>query len=268
MAADLFFFDADSLRRLAEAHQDEFARGQPFPHAVFDDFLPDGVAARVLEEFPATDEIAWDVYRDRGNTEKLATTRPALIPPFTRHVLAEFNSAAIMEFLETLTGMTGLTPDPYFLGGGLHQIEPGGFLNVHADFNVHPRLKLDRRLNLLLYVNREWRDEWGGHLELWTADPKRCARRVAPLFNRCVVFATTDRALHGHPTPLKCPTGQTRKSLAFYYYSNGRPENEQSPTHTTLYGDAATERPPRTWRQRAKPFVPPIVLDTAKRLVR
>src|SRR5207248_4200226 len=135
MAADLFFFDADSLSRLPEADQDEFARGQPFPHAVFYDFLPDGVAARVLEEFPATDEIAWDVYRDRGNTEKLATTLPALIPSFTRHVLAEFNSAAIMEFLETLTGMTGLTPDPYFLGGGLHQIEPGGFLNVHADFN-------------------------------------------------------------------------------------------------------------------------------------
>jgi hypothetical protein len=136
---------------------------------------------------------------------------------FTRDLLREFNSPGCLQFLETLTGIGNLMPDPYFEGGGLHQIEPGGFLKVHADFNWHPRLRLDRRLNLIVYLNQDWREEYNGHLELWDRSMSLAVRKVLPVFNRAVVFSTTSWAYHGHPEKLACPPGQTRKSLALYY---------------------------------------------------
>jgi hypothetical protein len=108
-------------------------------------------------------------------------------------------------------------------------------LKVHADFNRHTRLQLDRRLNLLCYLNRDWREEYGGHLELWDREMKACVKRILPVFNRCVVFSTTDFSYHGHPDPLNCPKGWSRKSLALYYYTNGRPLDERSGQHSTLF---------------------------------
>ena len=112
--------------------------------------------------------------------------------------LLEFVKGCVfLEFLESLTGIDGLIPDPYYEGGGLHPIVPGGFLKVHADFNWHKDLKLDRRLNVIVYLNRNWKEEYGGHLELWNREMTRCERRVLPIFNRCVIFSTTDFSYHG-----------------------------------------------------------------------
>jgi Rps23 Pro-64 3,4-dihydroxylase Tpa1-like proline 4-hydroxylase len=138
-------------------------------------------------------------------------------------------------WLEALTGIEGLIPAPYFGGGGLHQIEPGGFLKIHADFNVHPKLKLDRRLNMLVYLNKDWRDEYGGHLELWDRDLSACRKKILPSFNRTVIFSTTDTSFHGHPHPLTAPVGMSRKSVSLYYYTAGRPEAERSAPHDTLF---------------------------------
>ena len=158
----------------------------------------------------------------------------------TRALLYQLNSSVFIDFLETLTGIRGLIPDPHFWGGGVHQIVRGGFLKVHTDFNRHPRLKLDRRLNLLLYLNPEWQEEWGGHLELWDRGMAKCGKRILPIFGRCVVFSTTDFSNHGHPDPLNCPEGMTRKSLALYYYSNGRPSSETAGKH---YSTSFRRRP-------------------------
>jgi Rps23 Pro-64 3,4-dihydroxylase Tpa1-like proline 4-hydroxylase len=149
--------------------------------------------------------------------------------------------SVFIDFLETLTGITGLLPDPHLWGGGLHQIQRGGFLKVHADFNRHERLDLDRRLNLLVYLNKDWKEEYGGQLELWSRDMKRCEERVLPVFNRCVVFSTTDTSYHGHPDELTCPEGWTRKSMALYYYTTGRSAEETSQSHSTLYQERPGE---------------------------
>lgn len=117
----------------------------------------------------------------------------------------------------------------------MHQIIPGGFLKVHADFNYHPTTSCHRRLNLLLYLNRDWSDSWDGNLEMWAQDVSRCVKSVTPILNRCVIFATTDYAYHGHPRPLRCPAGHTRKSLALYYYTVTRPTDEVTRPHSTLY---------------------------------
>jgi hypothetical protein len=157
-----FRLDREDLHDLARQRAEQYRSARPFPHLVVNDFLPKAVIDACIAEFPGPDAIQWDVYTDEGNTLKLATSDQSLMGPHTRRVVDEFNGPAILEFLEELTGIGGLLPDPYLTGGGLHQIEPGGFLRVHADFNRHPKFDLDRRINVLLFLNPDWRDEWGG----------------------------------------------------------------------------------------------------------
>jgi Rps23 Pro-64 3,4-dihydroxylase Tpa1-like proline 4-hydroxylase len=124
-----------------------------------------------------------------------------------------------------------LLPDPYYTGGGLHQIRPGGLLEVHADFSYHTKLRLDRRINVLIYLNKDWKEEYGGHFELWDREVTRAVKKILPIFNRCAIFSTTSTSFHGHPLPLACPADRNRKSIATYYYSNGRPEETSELTH-------------------------------------
>ena len=201
----------------------------------------------------------------------------------TRHLLAELNSAPVIAFLERLTGIEGLVPDPHFVGGGLHQIERGGHLKVHADFNRHPRTQLERRINLLLYLNRDWKDEYGGALELWNRDMSACEARILPLFNRCVVFSTTETSYHGHPEPLNCPEGWTRKSIALYYYAREPAGDNEGGEHNTLFQvrpgedfpteleEPVEEEPPANGQLRdrlkagARQILPPILTDAIRR---
>jgi hypothetical protein len=234
-ARDWFAFDRERIVELAHTLRDEYCQAVPFPHAVNDGLLPDDVLDGVAAEFPERDE-RWRTFDDVNQKKLGAGVAEVGFGPSTRNVLAEFNSSAFVDFLQTLTGIEeALIPDPHYKGGGLHEVLPGGYLEVHADFNLHPMFGLDRRVNVLLYLNRDWQAEWGGQLELWDRTMTRAERRIEPAFNRMVVFSITDTAFHGHPAPLRCPQGRSRRSLAFYYYSNGRPEQEQSERHTTLF---------------------------------
>jgi Rps23 Pro-64 3,4-dihydroxylase Tpa1-like proline 4-hydroxylase len=268
-SSDLFVMEREPLLEIARARTADYRHAEPFPSIVIDDFVPLSVTDRCVAEFPSREE-AWDLYTDAGNSLKLAISDQTRMGPFTRQLIAEFNGGVMIDFLEQLTGIDGLVPDPHLVGGGMHQLNPGGFLKVHADFNLHERLKLDRRINVLLYLNRDWRDEYGGHLELWTADMGRCARRIAPIAGRIVVFNTTDTSFHGNPSPVACPEGMARRSLAFYYYTNGRPEEERSAAHSTLY-----QRPgamplgeQRRDRSRAvlRDLLPPVLVRGLRRL--
>lgn len=235
------FLDWTYLQDLAMRLRDQYCIAAPFPHVVIDDLFPDEILEVIINEFPKPGEIDWNEFANREE-KKLASTAEAQMSEATRFFLYQLNSSTFITFLETLTGIDGLIPDPHFWGGGLHQIKRGGYLKIHADFNRHEKLRLDRRLNLLLYLNQDWKEEYGGHLELWNRDMSRCEKRVLPVFNRCVIFNITDYAYHGHPEPLACPAAQTRKSLALYYYSNGRPPEEASNEHGTLFKKRPKEK--------------------------
>ncbi len=223
------------LRYDPRALREQYVAGDPFPHIVLDGLFDDADLERVLAEFPKPEETRWMRF-DSPLEKKLGFYHEhSTISPAIRSFLDAMNGFEMLMFLEALTGIEGLIPDPYFGGGGLHQIEPGGFLKIHADFNVHPKLKIDRRLNMLTYLNKEWSEEWGGHLELWNESMSECRKRIAPLFNRTVIFSTTDTSYHGHPHPLAAPEGVTRKSVSLYYYTAGRPEHEQSAPHDTIF---------------------------------
>jgi hypothetical protein len=213
---------------------DTYTHAEPFPHVVVDGLFPARDLDAILAAFPDPDQIAWRRF-DNPQEKKLGSTHTAELPPPIRQFLYFMNSAPMLLFLQALTGIEGLIPDPYYGGAGLHQILPGGFLNIHADFNWHPLLRLDRRLNLIVYLNHDWKEEYGGHIELWNRDMTQCVRRVLPVFNRTIVFSTTDSSYHGHPRPLACPDPMSRKSVSLYYYTNGRPAEERSAPHDTLF---------------------------------
>ena len=268
----MFRFAPDYLENLAEQYHEQYINAQPFPHIVMDNFLPEYVLDDVLKEFPKPGEIKWQEFENKSE-KKLASTSEIQMGDATRFLLYQFNCSTFISFLEKLTGINGIIPDPHFVGGGLHQIERGGYLKMHVDFNRHTRLKLDRRLNLLLYLNKDWKEEYGGHIQLWDKDMTRCEKKILPIFNRCVIFSTTDFSYHGHPDPLTCPEGWTRKSLALYYYTNGRPAEEIAHhDHSTMFkprsGEEIQEEKPSgmTFKTVLKKLVPPILIDVGKAL--
>lgn len=247
--------DFPKLQRIARELAPAYPTAEPFPHAVIEDFLPDDSLRRALGAWPLLDGLSGvrrlTLQDARGRTvqaHKAGFSDELQLAPELRQLIHELNSGPFLQCLESLTGIRGLIPDPHLRGGGLHEYAPGAVLAVHADFHRHAELALDRRLNLLLFLNERWDPAWGGALELWTRDMGRCVRRVPPLANTCVVFSTTSHSYHGMPDPLACPPGVTRRSLAFYYYSNGRPAHEISDPkaiddpHETLWQERPAER--------------------------
>jgi Rps23 Pro-64 3,4-dihydroxylase Tpa1-like proline 4-hydroxylase len=256
----------DRLQHLAEEKAQEYQNNKPFPHLYFDNFLPIRVAEAALSTFPEPQEAEWHAYRDVNQHKKLAFDAAENLPAPLRDVLLFLNTRPMLRFLETLTGIKAVLPDPYYVGGGLHQIKPGGLLEVHADFSYHKQIRLDRRINVLIYLNKDWKEEYGGFFELWNREVTRSEVRILPIFNRCAIFSTTSISFHGHPQPLACPPNRTRKSIATYYYSNGRPE--ESPDLTQRHEVAFQRRQGMnrvnltlSTRKIIRSLLPPIVTE-------
>jgi hypothetical protein len=264
------FLPLTRMNAIATSAHSSYLAAKPFPHVVFDNFFDPRLIDLVLEEFPKPDAIRWQSF-DNAQEIKLASSREAHFGPVTRLLLYHLNSITFLSFLSRVTGINNLISDPGFEGGGLHQIIRGGKLGVHADFNKHRDFGLDRRLNLLLYLNKDWREEYGGHLQLWDREMSRCEEKVLPIFNRVMIFGTTDFTYHGHPDPLQCPEGMTRKSLALYYFSNGRPAEEVTGAHSTLFRATSDKDLRPTFKQRlrsiASDVLPPIIARQLRKVL-
>ena len=264
------FLPLQRMQEISKSAHSDYANAKPYPHIVLDNFFDPKIVDQILTEFPKPKAINWQTF-DNSAEIKLASAAESSFGPMTRLFLYHLNSVTFLEFLGRVTGIDNLISDPHFEGGGLHQIVPGGKLAVHADFNKHRFYGLDRRLNLLLYLNKNWREEYGGHLELWNREMSRCEAKILPVFNRMMIFGTTDFTYHGHPDPLQCPEGMTRKSLALYYFSNGRPAEEVSGEHSTLFRARHEQDLKPTMNQRlrrtAEDFLPPILMRQLKRLL-
>ena len=220
---------AESLQNLAERYR----AATPFEHLVIDDVFEEQALDGVVDDFASIRHNS--AYSDKTTRAKFTCDDWSRFPPATFGFVSYLNSGDFVSFLATVTGIPGLTSDPYLLGGGMHETLPGGFLKMHTDFNYHQKLQLDRRINAIVFLNRGWQPSWGGELVL--ADPDMKTQVVVePIFNRMVVFNTNDYSFHGQPDPHAFPQGQSRKSIAMYYYSNGRPAHEtSSPKIGTTY---------------------------------
>ncbi|WP_150049376.1 MULTISPECIES: 2OG-Fe(II) oxygenase [Methylomonas] len=193
-----------------------FLGAEPFPHIVIDNFLDIEILRQVVREFPIRRpaELLESKYQHLKDTFQPSDIESALI----RNLLTELTQGAILSFLTAATGIEHLIPDPYFVGAGLHETRAGGCLAIHADFNLSKPMRIQRRLNLIVYLNENWREDWGGHLELWDRKAKCCVKRIAPIMNRAVIFQTDLDNFHGHPQPLACPENRSRRSIAMYYF--------------------------------------------------
>ena len=195
-----------------------FLNSSPFNHVVIDNFLYNHDCEKLLEEFP---DISWQFWHKikSKNQIKYICQEVEKFPISIRLLIQSLCSRKFLKQIEELTGIQKLIPDPYFFGGGLHMIPSGGRLEVHSDFSELKHLKIYRRLNLLLYLNKDWKDEYNGQLEFWKPDLSKCEKKISPNFNRCVIFRTDTKSFHGHPEPLNAPKDTYRKSIALYYYT-------------------------------------------------
>ena len=217
----------DKLKKVSKSKKNQYREAFPFPHIIIDNFFNKKYLDLVLEEFPDLIKLKKSIHHKGKTDEKLASPRGvAFQKKYTKNLFMFLNSSEFLDFLQELSGINEkLIPDPHFIGGGLHQTYRGGFLKVHADFCKHPETKLDRRINVLIYLNKNWDENYQGDLELFEVGMKKNIK-IPPIFNRVVIFNTTDFTYHGVPEPLNCPENVSRKSLALYYFSNGRPKNE------------------------------------------
>lgn len=218
-------YSGDRVGQLAA----QFTKAEPFPHLVLERFLeltPDEVG----ENFPAPDSACWSKRYDFYQSGKMYCRDTDVLPPLITSMFYELSSPPFLRFLESVTGISGLIPDPYYEGGGLHCSGPGGVLVPHTDFHYYERLHLYRRINLLLYLNPEWDESFGGCLELWRKGDREPTRRVVPNWGTCVIFRTDDDSVHGFTTLVD--SGHWRRSLALYYYTSREAERFSGDAYT------------------------------------
>ena len=274
--SDYLHADYQDLMAVAKGHHEAYCIGDPFPNISFQHFFNPEKLDEVLTEFPDLSQGA-GIKFDNPNEIKLATRGEHRFGPKTRAFMHYLNSQPFLEFLQELTNIEEtLLPDPYFEGGGMHESKAGGLLKVHADFNKHRRSGLDRRLNVLIYLNKDWKDSYGGHFELWNRDMTKCVKRLRPDYNTLAMFSTTDFSYHGLPDPITCPPDRSRRSLALYYFSNGRPAEEltaRGASLTTKFVDRKGNKTEGSMRRFntivnvITDITPPIILRAAKKLM-
>jgi len=228
--------DREALRKSVRA-------ARPFPFFCIDGFLNEDFADRVLAAFPSYDDAlkmgrTFTAVNEKGKVQVTDASKFA-------EPVAQLNQAlAAPEFLDLLSyvmDIPKLLPDDQLIGGGIHQTGPRGHLDVRVDFNYVQDRELHRRLNILIYFNKGWHEDWGGNIELWDKEVKNCAHSFSPIFNRCVVFETNEISFHG-VSAVKCPPGESRKSFAAYYYTKEAPAHWTGEAHSTIFKARPTER--------------------------
>ena len=193
----------------------QYLNAKPFSNIVIDDFLKEKCIYDTLEGFKKVNWASYNHFNEKKSGNKTKTFKPSL-----QNTIDALNSDEFIKILEEITGISNLIADPDLGSGGVHRSTKGGFLNIHADFTVHPYNKeWHRRVNVLIYLNEVWEESWGGHLEFWDKKMQMCVKKISPIFNRCVIFNTDFDSYHGHPEPMTCPKNIYRKSIALYYYT-------------------------------------------------
>ncbi|WP_299204325.1 2OG-Fe(II) oxygenase [uncultured Tateyamaria sp.] len=256
---DTLLIDNDTAKAAGAAKAEIYQAAEPYHHACIDNFLPEALLENVLNELetlPAPEEGY-----SRAQENLKFSYIPERLPAYTKNLFYAFNSRPFILFLEQMTGIKGLIPDPYFMGAGIHKTLNGGHLDIHADFNLHGPMQVERRLNVLIYLNRDWKEEYGGSFEVWDKEMTRKMNSFVPKFNRMVCFSTGSDTFHGNPEPVNHPEGEARQSIALYYYTATWDATRKE--HTTLFKPrpGSKDKADRLVARRAlmQDILPPIV---------
>ena len=231
---------AKVLDTMAATPSTAFTEAHPFPYITYDGLFPQEMIETTHRQFRQLPDDYWEKNNDQGIEVKWRSKWRSeySIPEPAREIVRFLNSGIFLKELSRLTGIPNLIPDPYYTGGGFNLIQRGGYLDVHADGNWHDAMRVHRRLNLLLYLNSEWDDAWGGALNFYDEKAEKVEASIFPHGNRMVVFETHDYSYHGHPEPVQCPDGVGRTSIILYYYTTApRPDHQvaEERPHSALW---------------------------------
>lgn len=193
----------------------------PYQHLILDNVFESAFAENICQSFPELNDSSWEHSKDKGIEIKSRSNWSSDfdIPEGILPAIRIFNSSFILDAMSEKLSIPKLIPDPYFTGGGLNVTEKGGLLDVHVDGNYHDATGLNRRVNLLLYLNKGWEKGWGGQFGIYEDDGNTLVKSIPPLFNRCVIFDTHDKSYHGLPDAINFPQDKPRKSIILYYYT-------------------------------------------------
>ena len=213
-----------SLYKKAEKLNKKYLKEKPFPHAVIDNFFEQGTYKKICDNFPKPNSKIWKTPSNVHTIKKMVTKRGKLnlkeylFSEEQRRILMELNSSLFLNFLEKLTGIEGLLPDPYYAEASFACAKSKGKLDLHADFSHNHKLKLERRINVLIYLNDGWKESYNGNLNLYDKKLK-IVKKIFPIANRLLAFTTSESSYHGYPDIIKCKANMVRKSINMYYYT-------------------------------------------------
>lgn len=241
----------DKLAEMGEIYR----CNRPFQHINLKDALDSMLIEDVSEEvnsFMPNNEKSFF-----GANAKFTESRIDRLPKRTRSLLEFLNSDEWLRYLSSLVQIPDLRADPGLEGGGIHRTFRGGFLKVHTDFNWNDSIQLYRRINLILFLNKDWQENWGGALELWSRDRESEVKSYLPKINEMVIFGTDENSFHGHPFPLNCPEQISRNSIATYYYTAVPPEEGSHRKRvTTNYQGTSTSTVRKSLFRRVSMLLP------------
>jgi hypothetical protein len=246
----------------AENLHAQYLAAQPFPHLVLDGLFSEEAMEDLLLEIPSLRDDRWVHHEEKRLTKSNLRSAVDLGEIGYQH-LSFLHSAAFLYLLAELTGIWHMVPDPYLSGGGYHVVPTGGRFDVHADRNVDHNTGLTRRLAMITYLNRDWRPEYGGQLELWSKDASRCELAVEPLFNRTILFEVGDKNFHGvRPVERE---GMERKSFAIYFHTVGLPDGRTASPHNSIYAPTFYRKRPEI-KHILRDCIPPILLRGVQKI--
>ena len=238
-----------------------FDTANPFPHVVIDNLFDPALLRKITLDYGRVKGEDWIQY-DNKNELKRGTRPNTQLGPGSQGYFDLIHRAKFTQFLSRVTGIEALVTDPVLRGGGLHEIPTGGKFRIHVDFTRHSDTLLENRLVLITYLNEGWQPEWGGALELWNRS--ECAEKVVPVFGRTILFAQSVDSFHGHPDPVRTPDGRSRRSVAAYFYTNGRPDPTPVERLSTRYLSPETTSLRNRLQSGLKSVTPPLIWDGLK----
>jgi len=268
-AAQLNFREILAGKIQLPEHLDEiktaYRTGKPFPYVVIDDLFRPESLDPLLSEMAVMSQDQW-VNVDRDPRERTVRMRSAAeMQAAGDHIVGIVHSAAFLYLLSEITGIASLLPDPYLQGGGFAVMRRGDYFDVHADRNVAYETGLTRRLAMIIFLNKNWKPEYRGQLQLWTPDGKRCEASIDPLFNRTILFEVAYPNYHGVPEPLACPPDRVRQSFIAYYHTAGLEKSQVKP-HTTIFAPRFYGTPGSSFRSIVREITPPFMVRLARRI--
>jgi hypothetical protein len=255
-----------SLPRRIEDLRASYQNAKPFSHVLIDDLFSEKILDALLAEMSAMGRDKWSNIEQDSRERTIRMRSAAEIGDAGVQLLSIVHSAAFLYLLSEITGIWQLLPDPYLQGAGYARMRRGDYFNVHSDRNVAYETGLSRRLAMIVFLNKAWKPEYNGKLELWNDDATRCDASIEPLFNRTIIFEVAYPNFHGVPMPLACPPDRLRQSFILYYHTVGTSGKANVKPHTSIFAPRFYGTNRLTWRSVVRDFTPPVLMRAIRKL--